>query len=62
MNRLLLYGQMSSALRTAIIDSVAGVAIPGGTATQAQIDAAKLNRARLAVYLTMVSPEYLVQR
>ncbi len=62
MNRLMLYGQMSSALRTAIIDSVAGVAIPGGTATQAQIDAAKLNRARLAVYLTMVSPEYLVQR
>lgn len=62
MNRLLLYGQMSSALRTAIIDSVTSVAIPGGTATQAQIDAAKLNRARLAVYLTMVSPEYLVQR
>ena len=62
MNRLLLYGQMSSALRTAIIDSVNSVAIPGGTATQAQIDAAKLNRARLAVYLTMVSPEYLVQR
>ena len=62
MNRLLLYGQMSSALRTAIIDSVTSVAIPGGTATQAQIDTARLNRVKLAVYLTMVSPEYLVQR
>lgn len=62
MNAILLYGQMSGRLRQRIIDSVNSVAIPGGTATAAQINAARLNRARLAVYLTMISPEYLVQR
>lgn len=63
LNRLLLYGQMSSGLKTRIITAVNGVTIPsGGSTTQAQIDAARLNRARLAVYLVMVSPEYLVQR
>jgi len=62
MNRLLMYGQMSSVLRTRIIDAVTSVAIPGGTATQAQIDAALLNRAKLAVFMTMASPDYLTQR
>ena len=62
MNRLLLYGQMSPTLRVRITDSVNSVAIPGAGSTQAQIDAARLNRARLAVYMTMISPEYLVQR
>jgi hypothetical protein len=61
-NRLLLYGQMSPTLRVRITDSVNSVAIPGAGATQAQIDAARLNRAKLAIYMTMVSPEYLVQR
>ena len=62
MNRLLLYGQMSPTLRTHITESVNSVAIPGAGSTQAQIDAARLNRAKLAVYMTMISPEYLVQR
>ncbi len=62
MSYLLLYGQMSAMLRARIVESVNSVAIPGGSATQAQIDAARLNRVRLAVYLTMISPEYLVQR
>ena len=61
-NRLLLYGQMSPTLRVRITDSVNSVAIPGAGATQAQIDAARLNRAKLAIYMTMISPEYLVQR
>ena len=61
-NRVLLYGQMSPTLRVRITDSVNGVAIPGAGSTQAQIDAARLNRAKLAIYLTMISPEYLVQR
>jgi uncharacterized protein (DUF1800 family) len=61
-NRMVLNEQMSSTLRSRIIDSVNGVAIPGGTATQAQIDAALLNRAKLAVFLAMASPEYIVQR
>lgn len=61
-NRMVLNEQMSSTLRSRIIDSVNGVAVPGGTATQAQIDAALLNRAKLAVFLAMTSPEYIVQR
>jgi hypothetical protein len=62
MNLLLLYGQMSSTLRQRLIDAINGVPIPGGTATQAQINTALLNRAKVAVFLTMSSPEYLVQR
>jgi hypothetical protein len=37
------------------------VTIPA-TGTQAQIDAATLNRAKLAVFLTLASPDYLAQR
>ena len=62
MDRMLLYGQMSSGLRTALTDSINSIAIPAAGSAQAQIDAALLNRARLAVYMTMVSPEYLIQR
>ena len=62
MNRLLYSGQMSVALRTQMINAVTGVALPTGTPTQAQTDAALLNRAKLAVFLAMVSPEYLVQK
>ena len=62
MNNLLMYGQMSSALRQTITSAVSSVAIPSGTATQAQIDAAIANRVHLAVLLTMASPEYLLQR
>ena len=58
-NTLLLYGQMSAGLRQNIIDAVKAIAVTG---TQAQIDAALLNRAKLAVYLAMSSPEYLAQR
>jgi len=63
MNRLLLYGQMSSSLRARIVESVNSVVVPASTgANQAAIDTALLNRAKLAVYMTMVSPNYLVQR
>jgi hypothetical protein len=62
MNLLLLNGQMSAALKTRIVDSVNAVAIPGGTATQAQINAALLNRAKLASFMTLASAEYLAQR
>lgn len=63
MDRLLLYGQMSPSLRARIIESVASVVVPAPTASNsAAIATAKLNRARLAVYMTMISPEYLVQR
>ncbi len=63
MDRMLLYGQMSPTLRARIIESVNSISIPAPTANNAAtIATAKLNRARLAVYMTMVSPEYLVQR
>jgi uncharacterized protein (DUF1800 family) len=62
MNRLLFSGQMSATLRSQIINAVSAVALPSGTPTQAQTDAALLNRAKLAVFLSMVSPEYMVQK
>jgi hypothetical protein len=62
MNLLLLYGQISSGLRARVINAVGAIAIPGGTATPAQIAAAQLNRVKLAIYMVMASPEYLAQR
>lgn len=62
MNLLLLNGQMSPTLRGKISEAVNGVAIPGGTATQAQINTALLNRSKLAVFMSMASAEYLAQR
>lgn len=62
LNLLLFSGTMSTTLNGRINTAVTGVAIPGGTATQAQIDAAKLNRVKLAVFLSMASPEYLTQK
>jgi hypothetical protein len=57
-NLLLLNGQMSSTLRTRIVDSVNSVAIP---ATGVQTTALT-NRVKLAIYMTMGSSEYMVQR
>jgi uncharacterized protein (DUF1800 family) len=63
MNTLLTYGAMSAGLRQRIIDGVGSITIPAATGTnQTAIDTARLNRAKLAVYMTMVSPDYLVQR
>lgn len=56
-NLLLMNGAMSSRLRTRIVEAVGGIAVP---ATNPQ--AALLNRSKLAVYMTMASSEYLVQR
>lgn len=59
---LLMNGQMSTTLRGRILEAVRGVGIPGGTATQAQVNTALGNRAKLAIYMVMASPEYVVQR
>lgn len=59
-NLLLMSNQMSSGLRSQIIAAVNSIAIP--TTTQTAIDAAKLNRVYMSVFLTMASPEYLVQK
>ncbi len=60
-NTMLMYGQMSGAMRTKIRDAIASVAIPP-TGTPTQIEAAKKNRVWLAVFLTMASVEYLAQK
>ncbi|CAL1691534.1 hypothetical protein MMB232_01677 [Brevundimonas subvibrioides] len=63
MNRMLLYGTMTTQLRARLVESINSVAVPAATGTnQAAIDTALLNRSKLAVYMTMVSPDYLVQR
>jgi uncharacterized protein (DUF1800 family) len=62
MNRLLFYGQMPAVTRTRILEAVNSIAIPGATATQTQIDAARRSRVNTAVLLSMASPDYLVQR
>jgi len=49
---------MTTATWTAIRDAVNSVAIP----TTGSADAALLNRAKLAVYLTIASPEFTVQK
>ena len=59
LNLLLFYGQMSSGLRQTILNAVNAIAIP---TDQTKVPAAKLNRAKLAVFLSMVSGEYLTQR
>ncbi len=51
---LLTAGRMSDSTRTSIRDAVATVAGSG--------DAALLNRAKLAIYLTLASPDFIVQR
>ncbi|RPH67632.1 MAG: DUF1800 domain-containing protein [Burkholderiales bacterium] len=57
---LLLAGEMSADLRAQLVDAVASVAV---SATNAQSAAtARLNRVKLAVFLIMASPEYLVQK
>jgi len=62
-NRLLMYGQMQPGLRARVVAAINAIAIPSGTnVTQAQIDAARLNRVRAAVFVAMASPDYLVQR
>jgi len=63
MNKLLFSGQMSSTLRSRIVAAVNTVSVPAATGSnQAQIDTARLNRAKMAVFLSLISPEYLVQR
>ncbi len=61
-NTLVLYGQMSASLRSRILDAVNKIRIPTPPATAAQISAALKSRVATAVYMALVSPEYLAQR
>lgn len=58
---LLLSGRMSSGLRSRLVEAVAGIRVPTN-GRETTTDNALRNRAIVAVYLTMASPEYLVQR
>jgi uncharacterized protein (DUF1800 family) len=63
MNRLLFYGQMSSTLQSRVLAGVNAISIPASNGSnQQQIDSARLNRVKTAIFFSMISPEYLVQR
>jgi uncharacterized protein (DUF1800 family) len=62
LNQLLFYGQMSAGLQAKIGAAVSAIIIPSGRATAAQINAAELERVKLAIFLSMASAEYIHQR
>ena len=60
---LLMHGSMPARLRGQILTAVNGVSIPAATASNAaQVATAQANRVKLAIFLTMASPAYLVQK
>jgi uncharacterized protein (DUF1800 family) len=59
---LLLYGHMSSGLKSRITNAVSSIVIPSQTLDPAKYQTAIHNRVKIAVLLTMASPEYLAQR
>ncbi|MBE3025894.1 DUF1800 family protein [Janthinobacterium sp. GW458P] len=60
---LLMHGSMPARLRGQIMTAVNGVSIPAATAgNAAQVATARANRVKLAIFLTMASPAYLVQK
>lgn len=61
----LMPGGMPDLLKTEIVNAVGAIAIPAlnsGGSNQNQVDAAKRTRVNAAVFLTMVSPEFQVQK
>ena len=57
---MLIAGEMSPELRAQVIDAVGSVAVSGTNAQSAAT--ARLNRVKLAIFLVMASPDYLVQK
>lgn len=65
LNDKLMYGAMPADLRTEIVGAISSIAIPALNATgsnQTQINTAKRNRVNAAIFLTVISPEYQVQK
>ncbi|MBI3730767.1 MAG: DUF1800 family protein [Burkholderiales bacterium] len=60
LNLTMMSNQMSSNLRSQILTAANSVTIP--TNNTANADTAKKNRVYLSIFLTMASPEYLVQK
>lgn len=62
-NQRLLYGQMSTGLRSELTTLMDKLPIPAATGSnQTAIDTAKKNRAMAVIWLTAISPEFQVQR
>jgi len=62
-NLLMMHGSMPARLRGQILTAVNGISIPAATASNAaQVATAQANRVKLAIFLTMASPAYLVQK
>ena len=62
-NQRLLFGAMPAALKTEIVSAIGKIAIPAATGSnQTQIDTARKNRLKSAIYLTLLSPEFIVQK
>ena len=62
-NRKLMFGSMPAALASEIEAAVSSIVIPVSTGSnQAAIDSAKRNRVNAALFLTLVSPEFQVQK
>ncbi len=59
LNLLLMAGEMSSTLQSQIVAAVEAIPIPSGD--ENAINAALANRARMAIYLTMASPDFSAQ-
>jgi hypothetical protein len=65
MNAKLMYGSMPAALKSEIQGAVEKIVMPAlntAGSNQAQVDSAKRNRVNAAIFLTLVSPEFQVQR
>lgn len=65
MNQRLLNGQMSTALRSELRTAVDSIVIPArkpNGSNDSTIEQAKANRLYTAVYLTLLSPEFIVQK
>jgi uncharacterized protein (DUF1800 family) len=60
MSTLLMGGRMPAAVRTSIVAAVNGRTIPTSNATN--IENAKRDRVFIAIFLTMGSPDYLIQK
>jgi uncharacterized protein (DUF1800 family) len=62
-NQRLLYGTMPTALGNEIIAAISKITIPAPNGTnQTAINTARLNRLKSAIYLTLLSPEFVVQK
>ena len=65
LNARLMYGTMPAALKSLITSAVDTFVIPAlktDRSNQAAVDLAKRDRVRAAIFLTVVSPEFQVQR